>query len=162
MKILRKLFRAIVKKFLKKKSVKHRKKSRRISRSNQKKSHFSRRKTFSRRKPVRKSKIKKKAKLFNRSKKPQKPLKPVDQGEFVGDITHYFSKIKVCVIHLTKKAVAVGDRIEIRGHTTRFIQKISSLQIENSDVKMGRKGQMIGLKVDKQCRAGDRAFKIVA
>ena len=173
MKILRKLFRAFTKKFLKRKSVKRGKSSRRIARPIRKKFKVSRRKSLLHRRPVRKVKIKKKVKSRRRTKKlviskklskvrKQKPSKPINQGEYVGEITHYFSKIKVCVIHVKQGVVSVGDKIEIRGHTTRFTQKILSLQIENSDVKVAHKGQMAGLKVDKKCRAGDQVFKIVA
>jgi len=79
----------------------------------------------------------------------------------VGEITHYFSRIGVCVIKVTAGEIRVGDRLQIRGHTTKFAQSVRSLQIENENVNVGRRGELVGLKIDKRARAGDRVFKLV-
>ena len=174
MKIFRKLLAAVRKKFFRRRTVKKRKtKARRAYRLSSRRKKSSRRNFFRFKRKGKKPKLKKpkKAKASLRAKNPQKPKTPprvfkkkpekqIPNGEFIGDITHYFSKIKVCVIHLTHGSLAVGDRLEIKGRTTRFTQKVLSLQIENENVASGQKGQMVGLKVDKKCRVGDKAFKI--
>lgn len=74
-----------------------------------------------------------------------------------GEITHYFSKIGVCVVKV-KRPLAVGDKIQIKGHTTDFIQTVESMQVESRDVRMARKGQLVGLKVKDPARPGDEVY----
>ena len=76
-----------------------------------------------------------------------------------GEITHYFERIKVCVVKITQGSVLIGDRLTIKGPKTSFIQKVWSMQIESVDVKVAKKGQLIGLKVDKPVTVGDIVYK---
>jgi hypothetical protein len=82
------------------------------------------------------------------------------QGILVGEITHFFSRIEVVVIKMTKGNLRIGDQIQIKGRATDFIQKVDSLQIESVDVKVARKGQLVGLKVVKKVKAGDKIYKL--
>jgi len=77
----------------------------------------------------------------------------------VGAITHYFERIKVCVVKVTQGTVLIGDKLTISGPKTKFIQKVWSMQIESEDVKVAKKGQLIGLKVDKIVAVGDKVYK---
>ncbi len=76
-----------------------------------------------------------------------------------GSITHYFDRIKVCVVKLTHGSILIGDKLTIRGPKTKFVQKVWSMQIESEDVKVAKKGQLIGLKVDKIVAVGDKVYK---
>jgi hypothetical protein len=77
----------------------------------------------------------------------------------VGEITHYFDRIKVCVVKLTQGSILIGDKLSIIGDKTKFVQKVWSMQIESEDVKVAKKGQIIGLKVDKLVAVGDKVYK---
>lgn len=77
----------------------------------------------------------------------------------VGVITHYFDRIKVCVVKLTQGTVLIGDKLTILGPKTKFVQKVWSMQIESEDVKVAKKGQLIGIKVDKLVAVGDKVYK---
>ncbi len=77
----------------------------------------------------------------------------------VGEITHYFDRIKVCVVKINAGAVLIGDRLSMIGPKTKFVQKVWSMQIESQDVKVARKGQSIGLKVEKLVAVGDKVYK---
>ena len=77
----------------------------------------------------------------------------------VGVITHYFDRIKVCVVKLTHGTVLIGDKLTILGDKTKFVQKVWSMQIESIDVKVAKKGQLIGIKVDKLVAVGDKVYK---
>ncbi len=77
----------------------------------------------------------------------------------VGVITHYFGRIKVCVVKLTQGTILIGDKLTIQGAKTKFMQKVWSMQIESEDVKIAKKGQLIGLKVDKMVAVGDKVYK---
>jgi hypothetical protein len=76
-----------------------------------------------------------------------------------GVITHYFDRIKVCVVKLTQGTVLIGDKLTILGVKTKFVQKVWSMQIESEDVKVAKKGQLIGIKVDKLVAVGDKVYK---
>lgn len=91
-------------------------------------------------------------------KAPKKKSIPVNLVK-VGEITHYFDRIKVCVIKVTQGTILIGDRLTIAGPKVQFIQKVWSMQIESEDVKVAKKGQLIGLKVDKLVRVGDMVYK---
>lgn len=95
----------------------------------------------------------------SRKKSKNKP-NVLKKEEVVGEITHFFSRIQVVVIKMTKAEIVVGDRLRIQGKATNFIQKVRSLQIESVDVKKARKGQLVGLKVESQAKVGDKVFKI--
>lgn len=79
----------------------------------------------------------------------------------VGKITHYFSKIGVAVIEITDGSIKVGDEIHIKGHTSDFKQKVSSMQIEQEKIEMAEPGQSIGLKVSEPVRANDLVYKAI-
>jgi len=114
-------------------------------------------------KPAKKSKPKRKRsskKKRSPPKKPSKSTKDSVSGVLVGEITHYFDKIGVGVIHLSKMGLKAGDMITIEGRSTRFQQKVSSMQIESVDVKVAAKGKLIGVKVKKRAKTGDLVYKI--
>jgi len=77
----------------------------------------------------------------------------------VGKITHYFAKIGVAVMRVTNGSIKAGDEIHIKGHTTDFKQKVSSIQIEHENVDMAEPGQSIGLKIGQPVRANDAVYK---
>ncbi|MEK6984401.1 MAG: EF-Tu/IF-2/RF-3 family GTPase [Nanoarchaeota archaeon] len=77
----------------------------------------------------------------------------------VGKITHYFSKIGVAVIEVTSGSIKVGDEIRIKGHTTDFKQKVSSMQIEHEKIQIAEPSQSIGIKVEEPVRANDMVYK---
>ncbi|MFA5060520.1 MAG: hypothetical protein WC676_07840 [Candidatus Omnitrophota bacterium] len=92
--------------------------------------------------------------------KPKEKSLAQTEGFYVGEITHFFSKIKVCVVRIDNGSIIVGDKLRIEGGSGHFIQKVISLQIENKDVKIANKGQLVGLKVNKKTRPGSKAYKI--
>ena len=66
----------------------------------------------------------------------------------VGRITHYFSKINVGVLELSKGDLHVGDTIHFKGHTSDFYQKVESIQVENNPVDSAKPGEPVGIKVE--------------
>jgi hypothetical protein len=82
------------------------------------------------------------------------------KGVLSGQVTHYFSKIMVCVIKVTHVSFSVGDQLRIQGSAGGFTQKVVSLQIESQDVRVAPKGQLVGLKVAQPTRVGDKVFKL--
>ncbi len=80
--------------------------------------------------------------------------------EEVGRIIHYFSKINVGVLELSKGKLHVGDTIHIKGHTSDFYQKMESMQVENNPVDSAKPGEPVGIKVENPVRENDIIFKV--
>ncbi len=77
----------------------------------------------------------------------------------IGEVIHFFSKIKVAVIKLSAP-LSVGDTIHIiGGEDTDFTQPVKSIEMDHEKVKKAKKGKEIGLKVKKKVREGYKVFK---
>ncbi|MFH1381032.1 MAG: hypothetical protein ABIH57_02545 [Candidatus Omnitrophota bacterium] len=81
-------------------------------------------------------------------------------GEPIGEITHFFPHVKAAVIKLKKDSLAPGETIYIKGHTSDFEQKISSIQIDHKPIEKAVKGQEAGIKVKSKVRHGDKVYKV--
>jgi len=77
----------------------------------------------------------------------------------IGTVTHYFPQVRAAVVKL-KAPLAIGDTVKIKGHTTEFKQKVTSLQIDRVPINSAKKGQEIGLLVDSRVRQHDLVYKV--
>jgi len=118
-------------------------------------------KVVARRKPLKRIKSKV-AKKKPAAKKKKTGIKPKSSGKpkekVIGAITHYFPHVQAAVIKL-KAPLVVGDTIKIKGHTTDFIQNISSMQIDRVAVNSAKTGQEIGVLVSSRVRQHDLVYK---
>ncbi len=80
--------------------------------------------------------------------------------ELIGKITHYFGKIEVGIVEITKGSLSVGETIHIKGVGTDFEQNVDSMQVEHEQVEKAKKGDVIGLKVKDKVKEGDEVFKV--
>jgi putative protease len=83
----------------------------------------------------------------------------MEEGKFIGKITHYFGKIGVAVIEL-EDTLKVGDTIRIVGGETDFTQTVESMEIEHQKVKEAKAGQSVGLKVAQKVREGYKVYRL--
>ena len=51
----------------------------------------------------------------------------------IGKITHYYSHLNVAVLELTDR-LKVGETIHVFGHTTDFVQKVTSMEVDHHRV----------------------------
>lgn len=72
----------------------------------------------------------------------------------IGKITHYYDKLGVGIIKLVK-SLKVGQTVKISGKTTNFEQLVSQMQFDHKDIKSGKKGQEVGVKINSKVRQGD-------
>jgi putative protease len=87
-------------------------------------------------------------------------IKAKKEGKLIGKITHYFSDIEVAVIDLSAP-LKEGDTIKIAGgQDTDFEQEVSSMQIDHEKVKSAKKGDSVGMKVDKKVHEGYKVYKV--
>lgn len=75
----------------------------------------------------------------------------------LGQVTHYYSKIGVAIIHLDSP-LKVGERIAIVGSTTDLEQDVKSMQVEYQNIEEAKAGDLVGLKVKDKVREGDTVF----
>jgi len=115
------------------------------------------RKTAAKKKPAKKP-VKAHAKPAKAPKTAKKPALDPNLTK-AGEITHYFDRIKVAVVKITSGTILVGDRLTVAGKAKPFVQKVWSMQIESKDVKVAKKGQLIGIKIDKPAAPGDIVYK---
>jgi hypothetical protein len=121
-------------------------------------------KKTAKKKIIKKNAIKKrpvaKKKPAPKKKATKKPIKKTSKKKenIIGKITHYFPHVRAAVIKL-KAPLSVGDKIKIKGHTTDFTQKITSMQIDRVPINTAKKGQEIGLLVDSRVRQHDKVIK---
>ena len=79
--------------------------------------------------------------------------------ERIGVVIHYWGKIGVAGLRITKGELRVGDTIHIKGHTTDLTHAVDSMQIDNADVAEGSDGDSVGIVVGERCRVGDHVFR---
>ncbi len=77
----------------------------------------------------------------------------------VGLVSHYYDKISVAIITLSA-GLNIGDTIKIVSPSGEFNQKVVSMQVEHKEIKSAKKGEVIGLKVDKPVKEKSEVFKI--
>lgn len=80
--------------------------------------------------------------------------------ELVGVVTHYFPHVKAGVIKIKKGSIAMGNSLHVKGHTTDFIQKVNSLQIDRKPVQSASKGKEIGFLAKSRVRHNDKVYKL--
>ena len=78
----------------------------------------------------------------------------------VGKVTHYYDKIGVAIVELDGQ-LSVGDKIKfVRGGEDVFEQNVDSIQIEHEKKESAKKGEVVGLKVEKEVKEGAEVFKL--
>ena len=71
----------------------------------------------------------------------------------VGKVIHYYDKIEVAVIRLSKP-LKTGDKVKFEKGDKSFEQVIESMQLEHKPVSKGKKGDEIAVKVNKVAKDG--------
>jgi translation initiation factor IF-2 len=78
----------------------------------------------------------------------------------IGHVTHYYNRIGVAVLELSDE-LTIGDTILFLGHTTDFVQKVASMEINHQRVQAVEAGQEVAIKVDEPVRKLDEVFKVM-
>lgn len=78
----------------------------------------------------------------------------------VGKVTHYYNHIGVAVLSLTD-SLKLGDRIHIRGHSTDFSQRITSMEVEHHSILWVKPGDNVAVRVAQPVHEHDIVFRVV-
>jgi putative protease len=93
-------------------------------------------------------------------KKKMAKAAPKIKGKLLGRVTHYFPHVQAAVVQMESGSLRLGDTIYIKGHTTDFKQSVRSIQINHKPIEEAKKGDEIGLQVQKRVREHDQVYKI--
>lgn len=78
----------------------------------------------------------------------------------IGVVKHYFNKIGVAAIVFESK-LSVGDKIKfVKNGEELFQQEVTSMQKDHESVPEVKKGDDVGIKVDKPVREGVEVYKV--
>ena len=80
-----------------------------------------------------------------------------DPSAAVGPVSHYFSHLSVAAVTLSGP-LAVGQRIQLRGHTTDLEQVVDSRQVDHGAVTSAGPGDDVAIHVNGHVREGDLIF----
>ena len=69
----------------------------------------------------------------------------------VGAVSHYYDKIGVAIVKLTKP-VKVGDNLRFGDEESGFNQELSSMQMNHEAIPKAKKGDEIGIKVEQKAK----------
>lgn len=76
----------------------------------------------------------------------------------IGKVVHYYDKLGVAIIDLSKGGLKVGDEVKFKRGEEEFSQKVESLQVEHKEVDSVKKGDSFGVKVDKPTKPGTEVY----
>lgn len=77
----------------------------------------------------------------------------------IGQVTHYFNRLGVAVLKLDE-GLKIGDLIHVHGHSTDFVQRVGSMEIDHRKMETVGPGEDVALQVVDRVRRGDRVFLV--
>jgi selenocysteine-specific translation elongation factor len=77
----------------------------------------------------------------------------------IGTVKHFFPHIPAAVVEL-KGELKIGDKIVVKskGGEEKFRQVVESMQVNHKDIKSGKAGEEIALKVADKAKEGDLVY----
>jgi putative protease len=88
---------------------------------------------------------------------PRPGVIPPAHSVLLGFVEDYFAKIGVIALTL-KAPLAVGQQIQVLGHTTNLEQAVDSMQIDHVPVQQADVKNAVGIKVIGRARRGDHVY----
>lgn len=76
----------------------------------------------------------------------------------LGKVVHYFDKIGVSVIALAG-TIKAGDMVKMVKGDDEWEETVGSMQIDHEEVKKGKKGQEVAIKVSQPAKTGTKVYK---
>jgi len=80
--------------------------------------------------------------------------------QLIGSVTHYFKGPSVAVVKIAEGEIAVGDEIRFHGHTSDFVERITSMEVEHEKVERATAGHEVAIQVVARVRQHDQVFKV--
>ncbi len=81
--------------------------------------------------------------------------------DYIGNVTHFYPKINVALISL-KKELKISDNIIFISPSIGLRElRVEEMEINKKKIKLAKKGNEIGIKVDFNLKKGDEVYKII-
>ena len=80
--------------------------------------------------------------------------------KMIGNVTHYYNHLHVATVRITDGELHLGDMIHIEGHTSDFMQKIASMELEHKSVDVAKPGDIVGIATNEHVRENDRVYVV--
>jgi len=77
----------------------------------------------------------------------------------IGRVTHFYGHLCVAVLQLDR-ALKLGDKIHILGHTTDFEQRVTSIEVEHHPVVWVKPGDHVAIRVIEPVREHDVIYLV--
>jgi translation elongation factor EF-1alpha len=78
----------------------------------------------------------------------------------IGTVTHYYNHLHVAGVIISDGELHKGDTVHIQGHTSDFIQKVGSMEMDHEHVDVAKPGDDIGLSVIEHAREHDSVYLV--
>ena len=78
----------------------------------------------------------------------------------VGTVTHYFTDLHVAAVKIVDGELHTGDTIHIKGHTSDFMQKVDSMEMEHESADTAKPGDNVGIAMDEYTREHDNVYVV--
>jgi len=76
----------------------------------------------------------------------------------IGKVTHWYDNINVAVVQLSSK-LSIGDKIKIKKGGEVFEDTVTSMQLDHKDIKLGKKGEEVAIKISNIAKDGALIFR---
>ncbi len=86
--------------------------------------------------------------------------KNLSSEELTGRVTHYFPKIHVAAVKISRSSLQNGDLVHFKGYTSDFEQKITSMQVNHEPVIRVSQGDEVGILVRQRVRRKDKLYRV--
>jgi translation elongation factor EF-1alpha len=78
----------------------------------------------------------------------------------IGKITHYYNHLHVATVNITDGELQIGDMIHVEGHTSNFMQKLCSMELEHESTDVAKPGDNVGIAIDEYARENDSVYVV--
>ncbi len=78
----------------------------------------------------------------------------------IGKVKHFYGHLCVAVLELDD-SLKLGDRIHIRGHSTDFVQRVGSMEVDHHTVLWVKPGGEVAIKVIEPVHEHDLVYRMV-
>jgi len=78
----------------------------------------------------------------------------------IGRIIHYYNHLNVATLRLNND-LKLGDMIHIFGHTTDFMQRVASMEVNYHTVVWVKPGDDVAIKVIKPVHEHDAVYRVL-
>ena len=78
----------------------------------------------------------------------------------IGDVTHYYNHLHVAIVAITDGELHLGDTLHFEGHTSDFVQRIASMELDHQAVEVAKKGDVVGISTNEHAREHDTVYVV--